>query len=163
MFCWICVILFLAWVVFIHRFVRKIMFKELKYTLTRDPNLKEEYKPFERNDRKNWNYLEIYILSIFVMPLRAIGVVLSMCYILLIFRIFGNTSFEASDIELSKFSRFMIKANCFVISRIILFSSGFYYIPHTKCKIEDFEKDYPAKQYAEKYKSSPFRKNPPIV
>lgn len=48
---WFFLILWAVYAIFIVKFLNKLVYKSCKFTEKLDPNIKEEYKPFERNDR----------------------------------------------------------------------------------------------------------------
>ncbi len=58
------------WAIIITSILREIIFKKLKFTEYKDNNLKDQFKPFERYDRENWNIKEIYLCAIFLLPIR---------------------------------------------------------------------------------------------
>jgi hypothetical protein len=49
--------------------------------------LPEEYQPFIRYDYRNWSHLEIYFGAIFLLPIRLLGVALTLIPCLIILRV----------------------------------------------------------------------------
>jgi hypothetical protein len=104
-------IMFIIWALFIVNYYRKMIYRDLKFTETIDPNLKEEYKCFERYDRKNWNLMEIYIGGIFLMPLRFICLFFVTGYLSLVFKVLGMTKKDSYKYEYPKWKTEIARIN----------------------------------------------------
>lgn len=82
-FCEILIIAYLVYAPLILLFYWRLLksFSHPKYTA----NKGDKFKPFMRTDYANWNHLEIYFGALFILPIRAIGTIVSavIFYILL--------------------------------------------------------------------------------
>ncbi|KRW98563.1 hypothetical protein PPERSA_00055 [Pseudocohnilembus persalinus] len=149
-FWYIILILWGVWALVMVKVLNKIIFKKYKYTEKLDPNIKENHKPFERYDRKNWNLVEIYLGAIFLLPIRTIAIVFFMLLLGVFCKVIGvQSTLEQARTEMSSFQRYSIRGFVYFVTRIILISSGFYYIGVKKEKITDYEPTYPAQTYKE--------------
>lgn len=68
------------WAVTITAFLYYILYVKLEYTLHLDPNIKEEHKPFQRTDRKNWGFVKTVIGGFFLIPIRLPMAIFSMVF-----------------------------------------------------------------------------------
>jgi lysophosphatidylcholine acyltransferase/lyso-PAF acetyltransferase len=82
--------LYLIYAIVVVRFLNTLLFKKLKFTETRDPELPENWKPFERYDRKNWRISEIYFGALFLLPIRLLIMVIALCFAFFVFLIAGK-------------------------------------------------------------------------
>jgi hypothetical protein len=159
MFCfYIILVTCLIWLVLFYKLLNKIIFKNLKFTENRDPNLKDDFKPFERFDRKNWKLLEIFIVGYMFMPIRALTVLVAISYLAIICRILlGKPRSEMCEKEFPRWKRFIIKINARLVGNIILLACGFINIKRIKKRISDYEPDYKVSENVKnKCKTPPF-------
>lgn len=68
------------WLVLVTALLYYIVFVKLAYTAHRDPNIKEEYKPFERTDRNNWSFVKLVIGGFFFIPIRLPLAIIAMLF-----------------------------------------------------------------------------------
>ena len=108
MICTVCIVLFIAWTLFVFYFMGKLL-KSISYTETLDPNIKETHKPFERRDRKNWNIKEFYLVAIFMLPFRLIIFAGIMTIHLLVVTAIGCNNIKLFNIELPTWKRLIVR------------------------------------------------------
>ncbi len=62
-------------------------------------DLPEKFRPFYRRDWGKWNMIEVYFGAVFLFPVRAVGLLLSVSWCWLCFYIgtIGVTDYEAKE------------------------------------------------------------------
>lgn len=137
-----------AYAVFIVRYLNKIIKKDYKYLTVPMPQFKEEYKPFERTERKKWNLFEIYVCAIFLSPFRLVSIVFIISTLAITCKLLGIKHINQAQEELPRWKRYLIAKNLNFVGWGILFASGFMSVKKIQKNIKDFEPSYPAEKYA---------------
>jgi uncharacterized MAPEG superfamily protein len=139
-------IIFAIYAIFIVSFFRKII-ASLKWAENPIPGVTELHKPFERQDRNNWNLFEIYFGAIFLVPIRLIFIIITLllclsCQLIgaygmsyLFFQVYfhiflGMKLTDEWDPKRHRITKFLVN----FLARVYMFLSGFYYIKKTRVR-----------------------------
>ena len=144
MFFYIFIFFYSIYSILIFKWLYKSLNQQLSFFYDRDPNLPENYKPFERFDRKKWNHFELYFCAIFLLPIRVLMMIIFTISYSLVIKI-CNLIWK-STLEQTPVQRWIIRTGGNLLARGILFCAGFYYISHKKAKISQFLPEYPSNQ-----------------
>ncbi|KAL4464326.1 hypothetical protein ABPG72_017112 [Tetrahymena utriculariae] len=147
---WLIIIasLWTTYAVFIVRYLNRIIKKDYNFLTVSMPQFKEEYKPFERTERKQWNLLEIYICAIFLAPFRLLSIVFIISTLAMTCKLLGIKHMSQAQDELPRWKRFLIAKNLNFVGWGINFACGFMRVKTISKRIKDYEPEYPAEKYA---------------
>lgn len=140
-FFWLSILLLLIWASFAILYMHNLIFKKLKFTEFRDPNIKENYKPFEVLHRDKWNIYEIYFCAIFILPIRLFFIFITWLIIGSSTLLFGLNENNHLN-EYSHFRLWLVTLGNSIFSRLFLFYFGVYWIHKKKLDISNYDFDY---------------------
>lgn len=135
MWLWILGVVWTAYALFIVRYLNKLIFKDLKYLSEPMPGFKDEFKPFERNERAKWNLPEIFLCAIFLAPFRLISLVVIISSLAMTSKLLGIRELKQALEELPSWKRFLIRKNLNFVGWGINFACGFMYMKVVQKKI----------------------------
>jgi len=136
--------LWLIYVVWIVRFVRKQINPGLDYILKEDQEFAQKYDCFRRKDIHKWNRFEIYFCAMFLLPLRVFHFFASSTLLLIFVRIGQIAIPNSPQFAVSK-RKYMAKVTRF-FTRSGLYACGFYSIEYKHMKISDVDNTYPVNE-----------------
>jgi hypothetical protein len=130
----------LIYAAFIIRFVNKQLTIGLKNIINEDKELAKKYDCFARKDIAQWNHLEIYLVAVFLFPVRLFTFLgsLTLCVMVVNLALIGVNPEKNFSQARRTFVRTCIRATI----RICLFTLGFYRINHVIKDISSVDPTY---------------------
>lgn len=123
----ILIFMFLCWSVLISIYINFTLSRKLAYLKSHEAQFSKSYPAFTRNDRRNWNYLEMTLVGIFVFPIRLIltlSTILSVGILVKIATFFAGIKNHAGELPKSYKNTLNWIVNCH--ARFLMILLGFY-------------------------------------
>lgn len=131
------------WAIFVIRYLRRIIYVDQAYLLDEKLDIPEEFKPFVRNDRRNWKIWLIYLGAVFLFPVRFCTAIFTTVQLALFAKLLGLSKKADSIQAVPAWKLAAFRLNARITSKIILLCLGFLWITKRRCRIKDYLPDYP--------------------
>lgn len=127
--------------------IHTVVYKKLKYTELDYSRVSEDYAPFVRFDRKTWNVPLMYVLGVLFLPPRIFGVIFFLSCFVFIVHILGLGNLTDYRSELPPWKRAVVRFSCRFFMTLIMYCLGFYGVETVQKRVQDYDEEYPWKQY----------------